>query len=149
MIWESGPDQGQSDAINKAFARSTGEIIGWLNSDDAYFSSDVVRRVVGLFESDPEVGVVYGHAALVSGDGILLYVLWAPPFARMLPRAYNAIYQPTVFVRRSAIRRDYFVDSALGYSMDRELWLYLSRRNRFQRLNQILALDRHHLQRKS
>lgn len=32
--WESGPDQGQSEAINKGFAKSSGEILGWLNSDD-------------------------------------------------------------------------------------------------------------------
>src|SRR5258707_986120 len=46
VVWESGPDNGQSDAINKAFRRSSGEIIGWLNSDDAYFSSDVVDKAV-------------------------------------------------------------------------------------------------------
>ena len=149
VVWESGPDRGQSDAINKAFARSTGDIIGWLNSDDAYFSRDVVARAVSLFEDRPEVGVVYGHAALVNGDGTLLYVLWTPPFARLLPRAFNVIYQPTVFVRRSALGRAYLVDPAFDYSMDRELWLYLSRRTRFQRLDQIVAIDRHHLQRKS
>jgi len=32
--WVSEPDKGQYDAINKGFARSTGEIMGWLNSDD-------------------------------------------------------------------------------------------------------------------
>ncbi len=149
VVWESAPDHGQSDAINKAFSRSTGDIIGWLNSDDAYFSRGVVARVVSLFESRPDVGLVYGHAALVNGDGTLLYVLWTPPFGRLLPRAYNAIYQPTVFVRRSAIGRGYLVDPAFDYSMDRELWLYLARRTRFQRLDQIVAIDRHHSQRKS
>lgn len=149
VVWESRPDGGQSDAINKAFARSSGDIIGWLNSDDAYFSRDVVARVVRLFENRPEIGVVYGHAALVNGDGTLLYVLWAPPFGRLLPRAYNVIYQPTVFIRRSAIGRESLVDPAFDYSMDRELWLYLSRRTRFKRLDQIIAVDRHHLQRKS
>jgi glycosyltransferase involved in cell wall biosynthesis len=149
VVWESGPDNGQSDAINKAFARSTGAIIGWLNSDDAYFSRDTVARVVDIFESRPDVGVVYGHAALVNGDGTLLYILWAPPFGRMLPRAYNAIYQPSVFVRRSAIGRRQLVDPAFDYSMDRELWLHLARRTHFRRLDRIVAIDRHHAERKS
>jgi glycosyltransferase involved in cell wall biosynthesis len=148
VIWESGPDEGQSDAINKAFARSTGDIIGWLNSDDAYFSRDAVAKAVSVFESRPDVGVVYGHAALVNGAGTLLHVLWAPP-ARSLLRWFNFISQPTVFVRRSALGRTDLVDPTFDYSMDRELWLHLSARTRFHRLDQILAIDRHQLQRKS
>ena len=149
VIWESAPDLGQSDAINKAFARSTGDIIGWLNSDDAYFSSDIVAQADKVFENHPEVGVVYGHAALVNGEGTILHVLWTPTFAAMVLRAYNFICQPTVFVRRSVIGRPDLVDAAFQYSMDWELLLHLARRTRFFRLNQIVAIDRHHLHRKS
>lgn len=149
LIWASELDGGQSDAINKAFHRSSGEIIGWLNSDDAYFSSDVVSRAVEVFTAHPDVGVVYGHAALVNGDGQLLYLLWTPPFASALLRAYNLICQPTVFIRRSVLGRTDMVDPAFDYSMDRELWLHLARRTSFRRIDRILAIDRHHLQRKS
>lgn len=34
--WESAPDRGQAHALNKGFARATGEIHGWINSDDYY-----------------------------------------------------------------------------------------------------------------
>lgn len=149
LIWASQPDRGQSDAINRAFARSSGEIIGWLNSDDAYFSSDVVARAVEVFREHPDVGVVYGHAALVNGDGMLLQVLWTPTFASTVLRAYDLICQPTVFVRRSVVGRQEFVDPAFDYCMDWELLLHLARRTRFYRLDRILSIDRHHLQRKS
>lgn len=149
LIWASETDKGQSDAINRAFARSSGEIIGWLNSDDAYFSSDVVARVVQVFQDSPEVGVVYGHAALVNAGGKVLHVLWTPPFASALIRAYDLICQPTVFVRRSILGREDFVDPDFDYMMDWELWLHLARRTRFRRVDRILAIDRHHLQRKS
>jgi len=149
LIWESSPDRGQTDAINRAFARSTGDIIGWLNSDDAYFSRDVVAKAVSVFENHPEVGVVYGHATLVNGAGTVLHALWAPRFRRAVLRWFNFICQPTVFVRRSALGRLDFVNPAFDYMMDRELWLHLSARTHFRRLDQIVAIDRHHLQRKS
>jgi len=150
VVWKSETDQGQSDAINRAFARSTGEVIGWLNSDDAYFSRDVVATAVDLFRARADVGVVYGHAALVNAVGTLLQVLWTPPFSKERIRsAYNPISQPTVFVRRSVIERPFFVDSDFHYMMDRELWLYLSDRTPFHRIDRILAIDRHHPARKS
>jgi glycosyltransferase involved in cell wall biosynthesis len=149
VAWRSEPDGGQSNAINKAFDASHGQIIGWLNSDDAYFSRDVVAQAVKVFVDHPNVGVVYGHAALIDAEGTLLHVLWAPSFARTWLRAYNFICQPTVFVRRSAIGRSYLVDPDFDYCMDRELWLDLARRTRFHRVDRILAIDRHQLQRKS
>jgi len=149
LIWASQPDRGQSDAINQAFARSSGEIIGWLNSDDAYFSRDVVEQAASVFEAHPDVGVVYGHAALVNADGMLLHVVWTPSFARTLLRAYNLICQPTVFVRRSVVVRPYLVDPEFDYCMDWELLLHLAERTRFHRMDRIVAIDRHHLRRKS
>jgi glycosyltransferase involved in cell wall biosynthesis len=149
VVWESGPDRGQSDAINRAFHRSSGEIVGWLNSDDAYFSSDAVSWAVKVFDRQPDVGVVYGHAALVNGEGTILHALWTPTFAPAVLRAYDLICQPTVFVRRSVLGRADLVDPAFEYCMDWELLLHLARRTRFVRLDRIVAIDRHHLQRKS
>jgi glycosyltransferase involved in cell wall biosynthesis len=149
VAWESAPDLGQSDAINKAFSRSSGDIIGWLNSDDAYFSTDAVAEVVRIFDDDPAVGLVYGHAALVNASGTLLQILWSPPYRAQLLRWYNYLYQPSVFVRRSALGRPNFVDPAFDYMMDRELWLHLATRCRFKRLDRIVSIDRHHLGRKS
>jgi hypothetical protein len=102
-----------------------------------------------VFEAHPDVGVIYGHAALVNASGEFLHVMWTPPFLRPLLRRYNFICQPTVFVRRSALGRAGFVDPAYDYMMDRELWLSLSETTTFKRIDRLLAIDRHHLQRKS
>jgi hypothetical protein len=141
VVWRSEPNAGQSDAINKALRRSTGEIIGWLNSDDAYFSR-TVQHVVDVFARHPDVDVVYGHAALVGADGFVLHGIWSPPFDRSLLRHYNFVVQPTVFVRRSAIGCR-LVDASFDSEMDRELRLRLSQTSRFMRINRVIAVDRH------
>jgi glycosyltransferase involved in cell wall biosynthesis len=143
----SQPNRGQSNALNRAFAASNGDIIGWLNSDDAYFGPTAVHDAVDLFMRRPDVDVVYGHAALVNDEGLLLHLIWSPPFNAWLLQFQTIIIQPTAFIRRSALR-DKFVDESYDYSMDRELWLRLAPTCKFVRLPKVLAIDRHHLSRK-
>ena len=147
IVWESSPDNGQSDALNRALGRSQGDIIGWLNSDDAYYKPDIVGKVVEVFSKHPEVDVVYGHAALVNDRGLILHTIWVPPFNSSLLRHDTFIIQPAAFIRRSAIAQ-FFVDENFQCAMDRELWLRLSTGHRFKRVPWILAIDRHHLGRK-
>lgn len=147
--WESEKDRGQSHALNKAFQRSTGEIIGWLNSDDAYFDCDVFAEVMEVFDHHPEVDVVYGHSAYVNEWGLLLHYFWAPRFSAGMLRRYDFIIQPAVFVRRSALR-DRLVDESYHFAMDYELWLRLLKSGaRFHRIDRVLAIDRAQRMRKS
>jgi glycosyltransferase involved in cell wall biosynthesis len=147
VVWTSQPNRGQSNALNRAFAASHGDIIGWLNSDDAYYEPNVIARVVEAFDKDPDVDVVYGHSALVNDEGLLLHVMWAPTFNAILLQRETFIIQPTAFIRRSALRGR-FVDESYDYCMDRELWLRLAPTCKFTRLPNVLAIDRHHLSRK-
>ena len=147
VSWVSESDEGQADAINKAFELSAGEIIGWLNSDDAYFRPDAVSLAVEAFERHPDAALVYGHAALVNGDGLVLQVLWGPPGARSLMRLHDFLVQPAVFIRRSAVG-ERLVDPDYDYMMDWELWLRLARVGEFNRIDRILAIDRHQAGRK-
>jgi glycosyltransferase involved in cell wall biosynthesis len=147
--WRSEPDQGQADAVNKAFRESRGEIIGWLNSDDAYFDCRVVEDVVAYFASHPDVDVVYGHCLQITGDGRAIQVLWAPRFDPELQKAVNLQAQPSTFLRRSALS-DSPLDTAFHFTMDYELWLRLvSQGRRFARIDRIVSIDRHQLARKS
>ena len=139
--WRSEPDRGQSHALNKAFAASHGEIIGWLNSDDAYFDRAVVEDVVGCFQAHPEVDVVYGHAARADQRGRVSHVLWVPPFSRWLLHWKCFLVQPAVFFRRAALG-DRFLDERFQFAMDWELWLRLARSSTFHRLDRVLAIDR-------
>ncbi len=148
VTWKSEPDRGQSHALNKALAASTGDIIGWINSDDAFHSVDVIASVVDYFRRHPDVAVVYGHAALVNADGHILQMLWAPPFHYRLLRLHNFIVQPAAFIRRSALGPS-LVDETFHYAMDYELWLRLGRERRIAKLDHIVAVDRNYPERKS
>lgn len=147
--WVSEPDGGQADAINKAFARSSGEIIGWINSDDAYFDPRVIADVVACFAGNPEVDVVYGHGAQIAADGTVVQILWAPRFDPELLRTLDFITQPAAFLRRSALTEP-LLDETLHFAMDYELWLRLEAAGRrFLRIDRVTGVDRLQPQRKS
>jgi len=57
--WISEPDNGQSEAINKGFAKSTGEIITFLSSGDAYVPGTLTDVAV-RFQTNPNVEGIVG-----------------------------------------------------------------------------------------
>ena len=66
-FWQSAPDQGQADAINKGFARSSGEILAWLNSDDTY-QPGALGEVADLLRHHPDIDVISGRCRVWYGD---------------------------------------------------------------------------------
>ncbi len=149
VTWRSEPDEGQSHAINKAFRASSGEIIGWINSDDAYFDCRVIEDVVAFFEKHPDVDVVYGHLAQIDTRGTIIWLNWVPGFSRRLLRIVNFIGQPVAFIRRRVLS-DPMLDESFHFTMDYELWLRLQAGGaRFARIGRITAVDRHQPDRKT
>ncbi len=126
LRWHSGPDAGQSDAINRAIAATSGEIVGWLNADDLYAPGAVATAAAAL-RARPELGMVYGGAEwLAAGGEPLGRFLSVEPFdLRRLLRVGNYIVQPAVFFRRAAFDAVGGLDESLHYVMDYDLWIRL------------------------
>ena len=59
------PDKGVYDALNKGIAAATGEVIGFLHSDDVYAADDVIERVAGRMAA---LDALYGDVAFVRAD---------------------------------------------------------------------------------
>ena len=150
VVWSSEPDEGQSHALNKAYSVSSGDIIGWLNSDDAYYGRDVIERIVRYFAQHPHVDVVYGHAARVNARGRFIGIARAPRFRLKTFRWFDYLIQPTVFLRRSVLPVEALVDERFQFAMDYKLFLDLANSGcRFARVNRVIAIDRLHGTRKS
>lgn len=119
--WESERDRGQSHALNKGFSHMTGDIWGWLNSDDVY-EPGVLSRVARVFEENADAGVVYGDCVYVGADGeTVIEKFRSEPYSRLRHLAHRFIAQPSCFFRRSlvppGVREDFH------YCMDYDLWL--------------------------
>jgi glycosyltransferase involved in cell wall biosynthesis len=65
----SEKDSGIYNAMNKGIDMATGDVIGFLNSDDTYASNDVLHSIASLFNSDEDLDIVYGDINYVDSSG--------------------------------------------------------------------------------
>ena len=125
--WVSEKDSGQTDAINKGFARARGDILAWLNSDDTYLPG-AVSEAVAFLEAHPEAGMVYGDANLVDEDGTVIgkFPARQTDYHR-LRRGYVHIPQQAAFFRADLWRQVGPLDPSFYFAMDYDLWVRLAR----------------------
>ncbi|PWH12393.1 MAG: glycosyltransferase [Anaerolineae bacterium] len=124
--WVSEPDQGQTDAINKGFARATGDIFAWLNSDDTY-NPGAVREAVEFFQAHPQVGLVYGEANFIDeADRVIGRFPAAQTDYARLRRGYVHIPQQAAFWRAALWHQVAPLDPTFYFAMDYDLWVRLA-----------------------
>lgn len=136
-------DWGQSDAVNKGFLAARGEIICWLNSDDAY-TAGLFRRLRKLFD-DPEVNVVFGDVLQRNYDGTSDLIAPArfknrEDLVRWWSRDVK-LHQPAIFFRRRVIENIGLLNESLHYAMDYEYWWRISEQYYFQYVPEVLAIQ--------
>lgn len=144
--WVSESDEGQSDAINTGFDMVDGDVVGWLNSDDIYFDVGVLERVTDYFRRY-DADVIYGDIALIDADSDVLKLRCVPDweYDRLLRGCF--VEQPALFFRREVLASER-LDVDLEYVMDYEFWLRLGREYEFRHVDDVLAADRNHPDRK-
>lgn len=126
VIYEQ--DRGAADGLNKGFAASTGEILGFLNSDDVLYP-DAIANAVGFLESHHDMDVVSGHAKIIDPKDTVLRLVYSD---RMSVKKYvyrsAVIIQPSTFFRRSAYLRAGGFNIQNRSSWDGELFLEMARK---------------------
>ncbi|MFN3742304.1 MAG: glycosyltransferase family 2 protein [Anaerolineales bacterium] len=147
--WVSEPDRGQTDAINKGFARARGEIFAWLNSDDTY-EPGAVRAAAAFLMEQPEVGLVYGDANFIDEEGRIIGKFDARQTDyRRLRRGYVHIPQQAAFFRASSWKEVGPLDPSFYFAMDYDLWVRIAARAPIVYVPQTWANFRLHLQGKT
>ncbi len=125
--WVSEPDRGQTDAINKGFARARGDILAWLNSDDRY-RPGAIGEAVAFLKDHPQAGLVYGDANLIDeGGNIIGKFPAAQTDYRKLQRGYVHIPQQSAFFRGELWRKVGPLDASFYFAMDYDLWVRLAK----------------------
>lgn len=124
--WVSEKDGGQTNAINKGFAKATGEIVCWLNTDD-FYSPVALEVAADTFSKHPEAAVVYGDYFVLRANGEIIYKPKISFHYRTALYAYLPIAQPASFFSKSAVDETGALDESLHLCMDYDFFLRLSK----------------------
>jgi glycosyltransferase involved in cell wall biosynthesis len=124
--WTSEHDQGQSDGLNKALSKASGEWVAWLNADE-YYLPDGLRVLVEEGERT-KADVVYGDCVTVDRDGRMIGLRPQHPFSSLILRLYGPfVASVSVIIRRSILDERPW-DPSLRVVMDWDLYLRLASR---------------------
>lgn len=127
----SEPDHGAASAINKGLRLATGEVIGWLNSDDRYCPG-ALARVAAMMQAHPGKALCFGHCPILNEAGLEIRKpitrfkeLFFPFSSRFMIQSINYISQPAMFFRRAAFEAAGPLREDLRYAFDYEFILRL------------------------
>ena len=119
-------DNGQSDAINKGFRMATGELVGWINSDDVLYH-DFVQKIVDLYKKHPDGAIFYGSKLSFINEESIVFEERDFHIKRkndLLFKDYSVAHLCS-FYRNEFLKKCNYLDSSICYCMDLDLWLRL------------------------
>jgi glycosyltransferase involved in cell wall biosynthesis len=141
--WTSERDKGQVDAIKKGFAIATGDIGGWLNSDDIYHDTKVFERVLGEFNTDDSLMILTGDGPFIDKEGreFGLHHVDRLNLAELIYLDYH-ILQPATFLKK-AVYKEEGLDESFNYCFDAEFFIRLIGKGyKYRKINDSLACFR-------
>ncbi len=101
----SEPDKGIYDAMNKGIKVATGDIIGTLNSDDAFYDATAVEKVARVFQENPEIDCLYGKLVFVNEKQKIVRRWESRPFEPGLFAKSWTPAHPTFYCRRKVFEK--------------------------------------------
>ncbi len=122
--WVSEKDNGQSHAFNKGLEKATGEIIGWINSDDIYLNNCLIQASE-YFTSHPRIDIVFSDYIYIDEHGEFIKFRKEIPFDFEIYRWTEDCYHANCagFFRKEIFLELGGLDESLQNSMDYEFYL--------------------------
>ena len=148
--WHSQEDDGQTDALNKAFKKTSGEIMAYLNADDLLLPG-ALHYVADFFHRNPDVDAIYGNRIMIDEENRDIGKWIMPSHENDVLRWVDYIPQETLFWRRSIWdKAGGQLDNSFNFAMDWDLLLRFWESNaKFVRLPRYLGAVRVHPQQKT
>ena len=132
--WVSEKDHGQTHAVNKGLEKATGDIVGWINSDDIYLPW-TFREVVRAFRDDADLGLVWGGRILIGEDTSVLGFSFPRQF---IPESMVfCINSETTFWRRGVGVKVGALDESLRFAMDLDFFSRIRKRAKVGYINKL------------
>lgn len=147
-FWQSGPDAGQSAAINAGLARCTGRIFNWLNADDM-LAPGALWAIADAWRQKPGA-IIAGDVIDIHPDGWSVrkhqheLTIRNIVFHRLADGRHLVCHQPGIFLPLDAVRSAGLLREDLHYKMDHELLLRLLPVCPVVRIENLLAYFRLH-----
>ena len=140
--WVSEPDRCQAHAISKGAARASGEIFGWLNSDD-FFMPGALQYIAKIYQEHPEAVAWVGGCYRIRPDGLIL--------SRVIPRNLDLdslvdwwwqgnFLQPSLFFITRAFKELGSFDESLYIAFDLDWFIRLAMLGSYVSTSEMLSV---------
>jgi glycosyltransferase involved in cell wall biosynthesis len=134
LTWVSERDEGQVDAINKGLRAATGDVVGWLNSDDLLLPG-ALARVTEAFVQHPGVEWVHGRCRIIDEHDREVR-RWVSAYKHFRSRHHsfenllteNYVSQMTAFWSRTVHDEVGYLDGNVRLAFDYDFFLRLAKR---------------------
>jgi glycosyltransferase involved in cell wall biosynthesis len=144
LTWISEPDTGQTIAVNKALRMARGDLLAWVNADDAYVP-EAVDRALDHLAANPEVGAIFGAVNYVDEDGDAFRTLVPPKFSWRRYLYFGAfVTTPTIIWRRELLEQAPSLNERYVDAADYDFYLRLLRGVRVDRIDEPILNFRYH-----
>lgn len=148
LKWVSEPDKGLADALNKGLKMATGDIIGWLNTDD-YYLPGVFAELVKQMQSPNVKWLIGGIQAYYESSGNHVAVPFKPISYKALRKNCDNMRTPAAFYRKELLDKTGGFNEKLHMVMDYDMYIRLAKISEPLNVDKVFTVFRHHRNQKT